>query len=55
VKQLKKKGFDKNAETTDQSVFGLATYSYTADNGKGCRVEVGSAMGMNVITIRKTS
>ncbi|MDR1927519.1 MAG: hypothetical protein LBQ33_02640, partial [Oscillospiraceae bacterium] len=53
TKQLKKKGFDKNAETTDESVFGMTTYSYSAENGKGYAVEVASALGMNVITIKK--
>ncbi|MCL2107382.1 MAG: zinc ribbon domain-containing protein [Oscillospiraceae bacterium] len=55
VKQLEKAGFNKNAQTEDQSVFGMTTYSYKANNGKGYEVEIGyvSMMNINTITIRK--
>ncbi|MDR0531325.1 MAG: zinc ribbon domain-containing protein [Oscillospiraceae bacterium] len=53
VEKVKKAGFSKNAKTEDQNLFGLAVYSYTADNGKGYQVSIGTAMGMNAITIKK--
>jgi len=53
VKDLKKAGFDKSAETTDESFFGVAVYNYTATNNKGYTVEVIYSMGMSAITIKK--
>lgn len=55
TKKLQKAGFTKNAETTDESVFGMTTYTYKADNGKGYQVEVSyvSMMNINAIAIRK--
>jgi len=52
VKELQKKGFTKNADTTDMNMFG-AIYNYTADNGKGYTVDVNSALGISTITVRK--
>ena len=53
VKDLQKAGFNKGADTTDTSAFGMTVYSYTANNGKGYYVEIGNAMGMSAITIRR--
>ena len=40
VKELKKAGFKKNSNTTDENAFGMARYDYTASNKKGYAVEV---------------
>ena len=55
AKKLQRAGFTKNADTTDESAFGITTYSYKADNGKGWQVEISyvSMMNVNTITIRK--
>ena len=53
VKDLKKAGFDKNADTQDQNVFGMQVYGYTASNNKGYGVEIAYAMGMSTITISR--
>ena len=57
TKQLQRAGFNKNAETTDEAAFGMATYSYRADNNKGYQVEINyvSMMNINTITIRRLS
>ena len=55
VKELQKAGFTKNVSTTDENAFGMVIYGYSADNGKGYKVEVGPAMGgASTIKIRKT-
>jgi len=55
AKELQKAGFNKNVETEDQGMFGMTTYSFRADNGKGYQVEISyiSLMNINTITIRK--
>jgi len=56
AKELEKAGFDKNAETTDESAFGLDLfYRYKAGNGKGYEVEISYVpmASTNSIAIRK--
>jgi len=53
VKDLQRAGFNKDADTTDTSAFGMTVYAYTANNGKGFYVEIGNAMGMSTISITK--
>lgn len=55
TKKLQKAGFTKDTETTDESFFGMETYSYKASNKKGYQVEVAYALGASTITIRKPS
>jgi len=53
VEDLKRAGFNKDAETTDTSAMGFTVYDYQAHNGKGYYVEIGNAMGMSTISITK--
>ena len=53
VKDLQKAGFTRNASTTDESIFGMAVYSYEAVNDKGYRVSIGNAMGITTFTISR--
>ena len=56
VKDLKRAGFTKGDNTTDQSALGFTVYSYQASNSKGYTVEVtySNAMGANVSAISIT-
>jgi len=55
VCELKQAGFTKNADTTDENIFGMELYSYEADNGKGYHVEIIHAMGISSIFITKAT
>jgi len=55
VKDLKRAGFTKNADTTDTSALGMTVYSYSANNSRGYRVEINNAMGMSTITIKRAN
>jgi len=54
VKDLKRAGFTKNDDTTDQNAFGMVVYSYKASNGRGYTVEVNYTSIMNISSVKIT-
>lgn len=53
IEAIKAKGFTIEAETTDETAFGVTALSYTAKNAAGYKIELVSVVGMNSITISK--
>ena len=53
AEKVKAKGFNIDAEETDQNVYGIVVYSYSASNADGYRVEISFASGTGAISISK--
>ncbi len=53
VEKVMAAGFNIDAETNDESVFGMTIYSYTAKNAAGYTITVGFAVAASTIVITK--
>ncbi len=53
IETIKAKGFTIDAETTDETAFGITVLSYKAKNSAGFEITVSSAAGINSISIEK--
>lgn len=53
IEAVKAKGFTKDAESVDETAFGVTVLSYSAKNAAGYKVTVSSAAGINSIMIEK--
>lgn len=53
VKDLKRHGFDDVDTEEEIAMFGMSMYTFIAENKKGYRVEITSAMGINGMIVTK--